>query len=95
MANFRDQDLRDTAVTWLADAGATHLEIASITGHSLQTIATILKHYCATTLTQASSAIRKLVAYLEWGGGAVMEAGTAKALGILRRDLAQAKQQAR
>lgn len=68
LADFRDQDLRDTAVTWLADASATHLEIASITGHSLQTIATILKHYCATTPTQASAAIRKLVTYLESEG---------------------------
>ncbi|AID30840.1 hypothetical protein MCHK_3033 [Mesorhizobium huakuii 7653R] len=43
--DFHDQDLRDTAVTWLALAGCTKWEIASITGHSLKSIDEILKHY--------------------------------------------------
>ncbi|NUR12318.1 MAG: hypothetical protein HOQ20_10825 [Bradyrhizobium sp.] len=45
LADFHDQDLRDTAVTWLALAGCTKWEIASITGHSLKSIDEILKHY--------------------------------------------------
>nr|WP_319389284.1 hypothetical protein [uncultured Cohaesibacter sp.] len=32
----RDQDLRDTAVTWLANAGCTLPQIASITWHSVE-----------------------------------------------------------
>lgn len=45
LADFHDQDLRDTAVTWLALAKCTKWEIASITGHSLKSIDEILKHY--------------------------------------------------
>ncbi len=54
LAGKRDQDLRDTAVTWLARAGATLPEIASITGHSLRSIHQILQHYLAITPTAAS-----------------------------------------
>jgi hypothetical protein len=61
----RDQDLRDTAVTWLANAGCTLPEIASITGHSLQSIHSILKHYLAITPELADSAIAKYVAWME------------------------------
>ncbi len=71
LSDFRDQDLRDTAVTWLADAGCTLLEIRAITGHNAETIAQILKHYCAVTSVQASSAIGKLVTYLEKEGAAL------------------------
>lgn len=61
----RDQDLRDTAVTWLARAGCTLPEIASITGHSLRSIHQILQHYLAITPELADSAIAKLVAWME------------------------------
>lgn len=71
LADFRDQDLRDTAVTWLANAGATEAQIRAITGHDLQTIGKILKHYMAITPEQASAAIVKLVAYLEQQGAAL------------------------
>lgn len=53
-------DLRGTCVTNLADAGATHHEIASITGHSLRSIGQILDKYSARTKKQSRSAIRKL-----------------------------------
>lgn len=45
LADFHDQDLRDTAVTWLALAKCTKWQIAAITGHSLKSVDEILKHY--------------------------------------------------
>lgn len=54
-------DLRGTAVTRLALAGATEAEIATITGHSLRDVKTILdSHYLARDPALAESAIRKL-----------------------------------
>lgn len=61
----RDQDLRDTAVTWFARSGAELAEIASITGHSLRSIHEILKHYLAITPELGDNAIAKLVAWME------------------------------
>jgi RNA 3'-terminal phosphate cyclase len=65
LADFRDQDLRDTAVTWLALAECNKFEIAAITGHSLKSIDTILAHYLGLHPELARSAIGKLVTYLE------------------------------
>ena len=54
-------DLRGTAVTKLARAGATVQEIASITGHSLKDVATILdRHYLGDRASLAASGIKKL-----------------------------------
>ena len=64
----RDQDLRDTAVTWLARAGCTLPEIAAITGHSPRSIHDILKHYLALTPELADSGIAKLVSWMEKEG---------------------------
>jgi hypothetical protein len=69
LAGFRDQDLRDTAVTWLANAGCTLPQIASITGHSPDGIHKILKHYLATTPEQAAVATEKLGAWIIEQGG--------------------------
>jgi integrase len=63
VASLRDQDLRDTAVTWLALAGCTIWEICAITGHEFQTAMAILRHYLAVHPDMATEAIRKLV---EW-----------------------------
>jgi hypothetical protein len=71
LADFNDQDLRDTAVTWLADAGCTVPEICSITGHDEQTVYAILKHYLARSADQAQRAIGKLVTWLEAKGAAL------------------------
>lgn len=60
---FRDQDLRDTAVTWLALAGCSKFEIASITGHTVKSIDNILSHYLGLHPELARSAIGKLVAW--------------------------------
>lgn len=54
-------DLRGTAVTRLAIAGATEAEIATITGHSLRAVKTILDaHYLRRDPALGESAIRKL-----------------------------------
>lgn len=71
LAGKRDADLRDTAVTWLARAGCTMPEIASITGHSLASIHSIMKHYLAITPELADAAIGKLVDWMKREGMAV------------------------
>jgi len=54
-------DLRGTAVTKLARAGATTAEIASVTGHSLNDVAAILdRHYLGDRAGLAASGIEKL-----------------------------------
>jgi integrase len=54
-------DLRGTAVTRLAVAGCTEAEIATITGHSLRGVHTILdSHYVSRDPALGESAIRKL-----------------------------------
>lgn len=69
LTDFTDQDLRDTAVTWMALAGATIPEIISVTGHSVQSAQAILKHYLGRHPEMAASAIGKAVAWLEAKGG--------------------------
>jgi len=62
-ANILDlhfHDLRGTAITMLAEAGATVPEIASATGHSLQHVTRILEVYLARTRPLADGAIAKL-----------------------------------
>jgi hypothetical protein len=66
--DFRDQDLRDTAVTWMALAGATIPEIISVTGHTAQSANTILKHYLAQHPEMADAAIGKMIAWFDAGG---------------------------
>nr|WP_321457260.1 hypothetical protein [uncultured Cohaesibacter sp.] len=68
LKGFRDQDLRDTSVTWLASAGCTLPQIAAITGHSVENIHKILKHYLAQTPEQATLAAQKLLVYIEENG---------------------------
>ncbi|MBS1180412.1 MAG: hypothetical protein H6Q99_292 [Proteobacteria bacterium] len=60
IADLTDQDLRDTAFTWLARAGATDSEIAAVTGHSPATIAQMKKHYLAIHPEMAAHAVDKL-----------------------------------
>jgi integrase len=50
-------DLRGTAITMLAEAGCKTSQIASITGHSLKTVTTILDKYLARTRVLAGEAI--------------------------------------
>jgi hypothetical protein len=70
--NFkRDQDLRDTAVTWLANAGCSLLEICAITGHSPASAQTIMKHYLSLGRELADAGIAKLEAWMQREGIAV------------------------
>ncbi|WP_088342455.1 MULTISPECIES: tyrosine-type recombinase/integrase [Rhodomicrobium] len=64
VADKRFQDLRDTAVTRLALAGCELAEIAAITGHSLISITSIIRHYLVLQPEMADSAIKKLSAWL-------------------------------
>lgn len=53
-------DLRGTAVTRLAKAGATVPEVATLTGHSLKDVQAIFdRHYLSRDVEMAESAIRK------------------------------------
>jgi integrase len=63
-ADFWFMDLRDTAITWLANAGATVPEIAAVSGHSANTVHSILKHYLEANASQADSAMDKLQGWL-------------------------------
>jgi hypothetical protein len=68
LADFWDLDLRDTAVTWMALAGATVPEIIAVTGHTLESATRILKHYLARHPEMADSAMRKMVEWYDGGG---------------------------
>lgn len=72
LATLNDQDLRDTAVTWLATAGSTIPEICAITGHSLGSATTILKHYLSLDPAMADSAITKMITWYDGGGDVEM-----------------------
>lgn len=65
LKTLRDQDFRDTAVTWLAMAGCTIPQICAITGHSFKTANDILKHYLALNQEMADSAIAKLIVWFD------------------------------
>lgn len=65
VADINDQDLRDTAVTWLAMAGATIPEICSITGHTFGSANEILKHYLARHPEMADSGLAKMIVWHE------------------------------
>jgi integrase len=65
VADLRDQDLRDTCVTWLARAGNDPIRIAAITGHSLKTIHDILKHYLEAHPDYGDQAIAALVQWFD------------------------------
>jgi hypothetical protein len=65
LADFHDQDLRDTAVTWLALGGSSLPQICAVTGHSLQSATRILKHYLAMSPELADSAIGLMLAWFE------------------------------
>jgi hypothetical protein len=65
LMTLRDQDLRDTAVTWLAMAGCTIPEICAITGHEIASAYQILKHYLALNPEMADTAMAKLVTWFD------------------------------
>lgn len=63
LADFRDADLRDTSLTWLALAGCTLDEICSISGHSRRSALTVLEHYIDPDAGFSMAAIEKLEAW--------------------------------
>lgn len=74
LSGFKDKtfaDLRDTAITRLALAECTVAEIRAITGHSIETVHSVLKHYLALDDRMASSAIQKLQAWMAAEGVAI------------------------
>ena len=60
LSDLRRHDIRSTAVIRLAEAECTVPEIASITGHSLANVESILSHYWQRTFKQAKNAMNKL-----------------------------------
>jgi integrase len=71
VADFLFLDWRDTSITRMALAGSTLAEIAGVSGHSLQSIHQIMKHYLEIGEAHADAAIDKLVAWMEREGIAV------------------------
>jgi len=65
VADKKYQDLRDTAVTRLALAGCELWEIGAISGHSMKSITTIIRHYLVLQPEMADAAIAKLSRWLE------------------------------
>lgn len=68
IGELRYQDLRDTYVTRSALAGNDAAHIAAVTGHSLETITSIMKHYLAMTRAMADVATDRVVAWLSREG---------------------------
>jgi integrase len=62
LVDLHFHDLRGTAITLLSEAGCTTQQIATITGHSLKYVETILKRYLARTRGLAEEAIKKFEA---------------------------------
>lgn len=62
LADLTFQDLRDTTITRLAEAGCTIPEICAVSGHSEAGAVQVLKHYLALNSEMAESAIAKLLA---------------------------------
>ena len=74
MPDFADKlflDLRDTAITRLAEAGCTMPQIAAISGHKLNTVNQIMEHYLALNDQMADEGIERLTTWMEKGKIAV------------------------
>ncbi len=65
VADLTDQDLRDTAVTWLAMAEVDIPGICAITGHQLASATLVLRHYLDLNSEIADAAMHKMVAWYE------------------------------
>lgn len=67
VATVKEKDFRATAVTWMALARQPIPQICAVSGHSLQSAYTILKHYLALHPDMATSAINAMVEWYEAG----------------------------
>lgn len=63
VADLRDQDLRDTCLSWLPRAGADKWEIAGFSGHSFAGRENVLRHYLAIHPEFARAGMAKLEAW--------------------------------
>lgn len=65
------RDLRDTAITRLCEARCEVYEIAAISGHSINTIHQVLRHYVVLSEAMAISGIDRLKTYMHEQGIAI------------------------
>lgn len=63
MKGLQRRDVRRTAVVRLSEVGCTVPEIASVTGHTIQSVHNILEHYLVRTKKMADNAIDKYNQY--------------------------------
>jgi hypothetical protein len=65
LAGFRDQDLRDTGLTWARDGGADFDTRRQLSGHSQASAALEEKHYLAQAESQGDEAVKAIEAVWE------------------------------
>lgn len=65
LSDFHDQDLRDTAISWLAQSGCTDFEIMAVSGHGHAGKTRVLGHYLQIDNQLADAAIAKLDRWLD------------------------------
>lgn len=63
LADLRDQDLRDTALSWAALAGCDKWEMAALSGHAFGKEDKVLRHYVSVPPEFARRAIAKMEAW--------------------------------
>lgn len=71
LADLRDQDLRDTTMSWLALAGCDRFEIAAFSGHAFGQSDKVLRHYVAVPPEFGRRAMAKLEAWFDVQLGAL------------------------
>lgn len=65
LADLRDQDLRDTAITWARAGGAGFEERRKLSGHSQQSAALEEKHYLAEAESEGDEAVAAIMSVWE------------------------------
>lgn len=68
LAGFRDQDLRDTFITWAIEEGLTAEQIAAISGHARASVQQMVDaHYGARTRPQATAVANRVEEKIDRG----------------------------
>jgi hypothetical protein len=65
IADLRDQDWRDTGLSWANFAGCTKGEIGSLSGHAFTGREAVLRHYVANDVALAASALAKVAQWFD------------------------------
>lgn len=73
LADLRDQDLRDTCLSWLPLAGADRFEIAGFSGHAFGQSEQVLRHYVAIPPEFARRGMARLEAWYDAQLGALRQ----------------------